>query len=390
MLIEYIFLTSFFLVLGLAAYIRIRHPFWSLQPVFHTYDFWRYWVMQPYVIESSLGRHPNKCLKLDLVQTKEFLDASDEERAAVLDLIQCKYMSSEQMTYMILNKDLHIQCTHTISAPGLVSLLKGGGGGGVDGCMISYPVRFCHRGHPMQTLFYWEYIVVRQELDARILIQTHEYNQRRKHPDIPASLIRKDVNLSEGIVPVVQFQVSKFELTKSVGKPPLAPACTVTRIRTETMHVIMDFLYDMTTRGGGMNLYVFPEMPGLQARIESNQWFVYTMQMRDELLAVYAFKDSKIMYEGTSETATSEIELAASQMLRETDDKALFAGFLHALHDLMSTRPELGFITIPHMSHNQKIVETWKWKYGPCSTHAAAFYLYNFVCPVPETAWIML
>jgi hypothetical protein len=169
---------------------------------------------------------------LDLVQTNDFLDASDEDRAAVLDLIQCKYVSSEQMTYMILDKDLHVQCTHTISAPGLVSILKSGLGG-ASGCMISYPVRFCLRGHPMQTVFYWEYVVVRQELDARILIQTHEYNQRRRHPDIPASLFRKDVNLSEGIVPVVQFQVSKFELTKSVGKPPLAPACTVTRIRTD-------------------------------------------------------------------------------------------------------------------------------------------------------------
>jgi hypothetical protein len=390
MLIEYIFLTSFFLVLGLAAYIRIRHPFWSLQPVFHTYDFWRYWVMQPYVIESSLGRHPNKFLKLDLVSTKEFLDASDEERAAVLDLIQCKYVSSEQMTYMILDKDLHVQCTHTISAPGLVSLLKGGGG--VDGCMISYPVRFCHRGHPMQTLFYWEYVVVRQELDARILIQTHEYNQRLKHPDIPASLFRKDVNLSEGIVPVVQFQVSKFELTKSVGKPPLAPACTVTRIRAETMHVIMDFLYDMTTKPSFFKLCIFPEMPGLQARIESNQWFFYTMQMRDQLLAVYALKDSKIMYEDAAAAAArSEIELVAS-LGRDTDDKTLFAGFLHALHDLMSIRPELGFITIPHMSHNHKIVETWKWKYGPCSTHNAALYLYNFVCPecTPDDAWIII
>lgn len=417
-LVEYVFLVTFFLVLGIAAFIRIRHPFWSVQPVFHTYDFWRYWVAYPYVISPGEAATATKFLNHRVVKTKEYLDATDEEQARILDIIQCHYLRSDRILYTLTADDLRVQCSSHVSAPSIVSLYYTDhyiqaddvsfgsqekrsltNKPDMNGVLISYPVRFAFRGLPsLETVFFWEYIVVHREKDrdpmpARTLIQTHEANQRRMYgTDLPASLFRKDVDLSEGIQPFLQFTVSRFELVPGrIGKPPLAPHCTVTRIQRDKMHVLIDFLFDMTTATAlatavPMDVYLFPEMPALQARIESNKWLAYTMQSRDRLLAVYVFKNTRVQHDDDG----VEMELMSAQSL--TEDKAFFAGWLHAMHDILSIHPEIGFITMSNVSHNHKIIETWKWKYGPCSTHDAAFYFYNYVCPtkLPSQCWITL
>ena len=427
MIIEYVFLVTFFLVLGIAAYIRIRHPFWSIQPVFHTYDFWRYWFVVPYVIQEEyparMSTTYNKFLQYGSIKTQYFLDATDAEQARILDLIQCHYLRSPRVLYTMDMSDLRIQCSSHISAPCLVSLYstQQWQPSGVNlvvaatpnvGVLVAYPVRFAFRGQPLMSVFYWEYIVIHREEDrdpkhARTLIQTHEANQRRLHPDIPVSIFRKDVDLSEGIRPFIIFPVARFEVVASrIGKPPLAPHCTVTRIERESMHRLMDFFYDMTNNTRtSFDMYIFPEMPALQSRIESNQWLFYTMQSRDQLLAVYAFKDTKVVYEEHSDAASC-LELMCSQSLMDVnDDKAFFAGWLHAMHDILQysrhaspqdqldqQQQQIGFITIPQIGHNDKLLDMWKWKYAPRSTHDAAIYFYNYVCPMMRTnhSWITL
>ena len=124
------------------------------------------------------------------------------------------------------------------------------------------------------------------------MIQTHAANQRCDYPDIPISIFRKDVDLSEGIVPLVQFTVIQFDLiTSRIKRPPLPPHCTVTKIRSENVHVFMDVLYDMT-KELSFDIFILPEVTTLEARIEGNQWFVYTMQCRDTILAIYMFRDT--------------------------------------------------------------------------------------------------
>ena len=83
-----------------------------------------------------------------------------------------------------------------------------------------------------------------------------------------------------------------------------------------------------------------------------------------------------------------------SASLTSAKDKTFFAGWLHALHDILIVAPTTGFISIPNMGHNDSIIDNLKWKYKPYSTHDAAYYLYNYVCPgmtlQPQRCWISL
>jgi hypothetical protein len=386
MVIEYVFVVTFFVVLGVAAFVRIRYPFWSVQPVFHTYDVWRYWCgATPYVIQTTAVSSPTKFLNHALVKTQAFVDATDKDRAQILDLVQCHSLSSDCVSYTLTETDLAVHCGSHLSASCLVSTLLD-----AEGVLVAYPVRFALSG-VQTTLFYWDHVVLHRQKNpdlTRTLIQTHEANQRRLYPEIPSSLFRKNVDMSEGIVPLIKFTVSLFSLKQSnVKKPPLAPHCTVTRIGVDKMYIFMDFLFELSTQQGRACL--FPEMPAAQARIEANQWLVFAMQSQGQVLAMYAFKDTKMAFE---EGGGNCLELMASRSAVD-DKKAFFAGWLHALHDILAIRPEFGTLSVSNLGHNSTLVDTWKWKYAPVSTHESAFFLYNLVCsPVaPEQCvWISL
>jgi hypothetical protein len=407
-MLEYVFVATFFLVLAIAAWIRIRFPFWSLQPVFHSYDVWRYLASKPFVIQHGSAL-PTKYFQPNRVKTAAFLDLMEEERAALLDTIQCHYIPSEDVTYTLRMEDLTVLCSHHATAPCWVSMYRDSNilldsdaaAAVILGAVVAYPVRFVFRNSsPIEYVYYWDVVVMHREVgerhvdSIRTLLQTHEANQRRqsgKH--ISCSLFRKDVDLSEGIVPLVKFTVNRFPLAE-IKKPPLPAPYTVHRI--QHAHPLMDILYDLS-KDSSFDVLIFPELTALQARIQSNQWFVFTLQSKDTVLALYVFRDTHMIVDDEAVLELS-ISLSMSLQTQQTSQSVLpsthfFAGFLHALHDvLLITRS--GLLDIPNMGHNMFILDTWNWKYTPQSRHDAAFYLYNMVCPGmplrPDHCWITI
>jgi hypothetical protein len=402
---EYVIVVIFFTVLIIAAWIRIRHPFWSIQPVFHTYDLWRYWVTQPGVI-TSVPVPPNKFLNLLRVKTRNFLDASDDELAAILDVLQCHFLPSDGVTYTIQAQDLQTLCSHHSSGPCWVSMYMTDhfhldqttvtNRPDVAGVLIAYPVRLTLRSQSsFQTVYYWDYIVMHREIGKdvgtiRSLIQTHQNNQSlKKEDEVVVSIFRKDVDLSEGIVPLVQFTVSHFELVKDrIQRPPLAAPCTVVQL---PMHDLLDFLFELTTTNKMFDATLFPDLTAMEARIASKLWHVYALKSKNVILAVYIFRKTHTVYE--DDGGGGLLELVVSVSLTE-DKNLFFAGWLHALYDLLQSDGNWGRLSISNLAHNQKLLETYTWKYKSLSTHEAAYYLYNYVCPgmplAPDQCWIAL
>lgn len=413
MILEYAFLISFFSILFIAAWIRIRHPFWSIQPVFHTYDIWRYWIIHPSVISTMPVPH-NKFLNRVKVKTRDFLDASDNEFANVLDVIQCHYLPSDQVTFTLSAKNLQTLCTNHSSGPCWMSMYMTDhfhvkedstvvNVPEVAGVLIAYPVRMFLRcaiqSLSFQPIYYWDFIVMHREtgLDVgtiRTLLQSHEANQRQSTPNIPSSIFRKEVELSQGIVPLVKFTLSQFELIKErIQRPPLSHAVQCTKVRTETMNGLFDFLFELSTQKDLFDVCLFPDLTALEARIQANEWHIYTLQSRDHILAVYVFRNTHIMYEEGGELL--ECMVSVSFIQDEDQQKWFFAGWLHALYDLLQLKESSkSRLSITNLGHNDQLLKTYTWKYKSFNTHDAAYYFYNYVCPgmplSPDRCWIAL
>ena len=85
-MIEYVIITIIFIILIPLVYIKIKYPFWSHQPIFHTYDYFRYFTKSPYIIQTGTP-HKNKYLT-HLVSSKQFLDITQNELDEMVNFIQ--------------------------------------------------------------------------------------------------------------------------------------------------------------------------------------------------------------------------------------------------------------------------------------------------------------
>ena len=442
----YIVLGCLCILVTLFVYIRLQWPFWSIQPVFHVYDMWRYWSRRPFQIQYGTALK-TKFTDFDHVVTVPFADLTDERLGHMVDLLQCHYIPTDRILTLIDTSIIRTLLTGH-SQPSYVSfycephyeIVYDGSGGTLTeldplssagakvkptiqeiGCMSARPIRLFLWDYGQQfakhSVYFWDHICIHRNHVSKPwtkhLIQTHEYMQRLKNPNIPISLFRKEQALCEGIVPLVQFNIYTFSL-RTIRPPPLPPHVTVTRLSSGDIGILSDFLYNCTSTPQSMRkgvyhctstdarrplftLCAFPELGSIDGLLKHPIWYVYAIRRKYQIYGMYFLKNAATNFEDVDQGNLLEC-MATISMVPGQDDNLFFAGFLHTLYNIMSLRgkddPVYRMISFTDLSHTGRLLETWRWKYSPVFENPAAYYIYNMVVPkMPlskETCMILL
>lgn len=422
-----------FLILGLFAYIRLRYPFWSIQPVYHTYDIRWFGSTAPIVVLRTGDAVISKYTDKVHVLTKPFLDMDPEKIDEMVDLLQCHYIGSDRILNIIDRKTItHYLTGH--SYPAYVSLYLEDrlelesktnvldntllttnsisqivNKPMVVGSMTSRPVRiFVGSEMTEETTYFWDFICDHRDFRARhisrYLIQTHLHKQQFSTSEIKTGLFRKEAILCEGVVPLVKYKMSTFLLQKI--RPPKLPAhFTVVRIFNENLDILSDFLYglthpkqqDRTQTAAFFSFCAFPELGSLVNLVKQHILYVYALKRGEHIYGMYFFKDSKTIYDemgdmldGDGHGHGKQIECIASICNMDHNAPNLFfMGVLHALRDITKystssktspgTSGNFRIITFSHLAHNHLLLEKWRWKYTPLFETPCAYYGYNMV-----------
>ena len=303
-----------FLTVFVWAYIKVRYPFWNLQPVLHTYDLHRrYFLYTPYVVvptsaaaaaaadPSSLNSSSTvdaflavqKRLQLhrqhrffdgERVKTGRYLDHEDAITVETAEFLQTHRMSSDHMFCKLSPRILRMLMTG-YSDPVLVSLCRSSTTIGDSqpqphprplllGCMFARPLRvFWMRSSApslVRNVYFWDCmcvsrnLTVRQQNDVvRRLVQTHASNQAMMHPRIEVSLFRREIELCDGVVPFVRYVRSVICLGKKTTKtppppPPNLPAdLLLYAVRRDNIHVLADLFGGAGGSGSGGSGMIF-------------------------------------------------------------------------------------------------------------------------------------
>lgn len=416
----YIYLGCLCILVGIFLYIRLQWPFWSIQPVFHIYDVWRYWTRRPFQIQYG-GALKTKYTDFDHVVTVPFADLTDERLGHMVDLLQCHYISSDRILTLIDSTAIRaLLMGH--SHPAYVSfycephyeIVYDGSGSKIKttikeiGCMSARPIRLFLWDYGQQfakhSVYFWDHICIHRghvsKPWTKHLIQTHEYMQRLKNPDIAVSMFRKEQTLCEGVVPLVQFNIYTFYL-HPVRVPPLPTHVTVTRITSKDIGILSDFLYGITNTDQPLfTLCAFPELGSMANLLKDSVWYVYVIRRKDQIYGMYFLKNASTNFEDVDQGNLLECVASVStwSTLRGQGRDLFFAGFLHSLHDIMSLRgkgdPVYRMISFTDLAHTGRLLDTWRWKYSPVFENPAAYYIYNMVVPkmpmTKETCMILL
>jgi hypothetical protein len=380
------------------AYIKIRFPFWNNQPVFHTYDYWRYFYTQPFILYNYPVK--TKFCDTNRVKTLSYLECSHQNKIDMANLLQCYYISSERVCHTITKDDIH---AHFIGneEPAYISFYNEiRRNEKIDAsyhintedhpiAMISSRPATLYFRPTLQENQYTEtpvnvidFLCVHRNFDkkkiSRTILQTHEYNQRKMDPNISISIIKKEITLFEGVVPLVKYKNALFHL-RPINVPILPEHFHVNSIRKESsMNTLVDFLHEKTHETNpDFDLVLIPSIGSLTTLIQSKLCYVFCLRNKEQIIGLYFFKDLKCKYEDID---GDTLQCVGSVM--NVDSPALFfLGFLHGLRSILKENSSYKMLFIDEMSHNKVLLKYWREKHTPVFVNDNAYYLFNFIYP---------
>jgi hypothetical protein len=407
-MIEYILLIITLIFLTIYAYVKIRYPFWNNQPVFHTYDYWRFFYYTPFFIYKYRPMKTKFC-EFNQIQTYPYLETTSQQHKDICYLLQSNYILNDRILHTVLEKDLDAQysghnepCFLSIYSEKKYEFSK------IDtsfatqyddivislkpiGCAISRPLHFYYKEsihHNMYTeipIYHIDVICVNRELDQkkinRQLLQTHEYNQRIKNPVINCSLIKKEIDLFDGVIPLIEYDTYVFYL-RNLTFAPLPAHFHITHIDLEHIDILTDFLYlqthlDLSLSKKHFDILAISDMGNLIALIKQNLLYAYCLRNGEHLYGFYFIKDAKMQYE---DIEGDTLQVVGSVM--NCDSELLFySGFLHSLHHIIKKQTKYKMILIESISDNVLLLNYWRSNNTPILTNNTAYYTFNLVYP---------
>lgn len=379
--------------------IKIKYPFWNLQPVYHTYDFWRKWSSTPFIIQKSYPFQTKFC-DFKNIKTREFLDLDGNTLQNLADLLASHYIPSDQVLFTITPKHLYDYFTGQMNTS-YVSFYyekryvvdskrvqvgelpyENNMIGAITSRSISIfvlPKTSDSTIYIKYPCYYWDYICVHREHKnaniGRKLIQTHEYNQRVNNRGILISMFKKEGDLSVGIVPLVEY--SSFTLPIPLLKLRKIPKHSfLTRINKTSFGDFNDFMLQyLKSPGKDFPFAAIPDIGALNRLIESDNLYVFMLRKRENVLAVYFFKDAKVQYEEANGCALQCIGSICNMLDREL----FYLGFLHSVYKI-TWKTQYKIIIFESIGHNVYFTaDLLRDCVRIIAQQKNAYYLYNFV-----------
>jgi hypothetical protein len=385
---EYAYL--FFLLVSLLtiAIVKIIHPFWNLQPVYHTYDIWRWWYWWSFVFYRN---SPVKTKFYDPfhIKTLDLADISDEEFKEWVDFLQIYFLSTDRIfgvfqkayleahvagnlepSYVSFYKDVPLVLNEATPTPN------------IKGCIFSRPANISMGSDISFSAYYWDFLCSHREAPPKILhqlIQTNEYNQRLKNPDIKVSLFKKEVVLVKGVIPITQFKTRTYYL--QMAKPPkLPPEYECVRVFKENRQLLCDSLKENIRT---FDMSVLPDYGNLLALIDAKVLFVFLLKHRGEVRGIYLFKDLYLHYEDLDQNTLNVDDLGNSihcvASIQQVDSPLFYLGFLYSLSLILRYNPKYRILLIEEVGDNVVLLRGWNRR--PIFETDTAYYFFNYFSP---------
>lgn len=390
------------LVISLFVYIKLAFPFWNRQPVYHTYDFWRFLYRNPFRIHQTFSiLMRSKFCEMKDVEIIPFVDATECQKRAFVNLLQCYSLESDQLMYMFHLDNLETYLGgHMFSSyisfyktPLYKTPLYKSLDNPTDNIVVSEKPVGCISSRSgelfvsnvREPIYYIDHLVIQRDRDhrgiSRNLFETHIYKtnliskMELLTEPIMVYLFRRDRELLTGIVPLNQFNVVTYILPNNADfyvQRRLPEHVVLIEIHSGNTDLFIDFLGSYR---GQFAVCAMTDIANLIGLVKSGILFVHVLKRFDEILAIYIFRDSRIR----DEESGSVLEFIGSINIHRG---VFYNGFLHALGSVVKKHNVFKMLRVDGLSDNVRI--PWD-EFYKTDEWTAAYYLYNFVVPSSPT-----
>ena len=316
------------LIFFYVAYLRIQHPFWIKQPVFHFYDLY-YWIYDAGIINQELPKCSPYTNFLNIV-TKPL---TNEEMSNFTDIIQKNYLQNKENSY---DPSAHNIAPYFPTSNTFISFYYPDHQTSPAGVITGRPMEMII-GAKKLDIYYVDFLCVkknhRKKNVAAQLIQTHEYYQRRLNPNICVSVFKREEELT-AIVPITTFQSYCFnwnstKITNLISIPKR-------NLLTGTPQNIKYFCDWVKSQMNSQKLMLIPQLDVLINLVVSKNIYIEMLMEREQIQAAFIFKKSCVCIKNNKEILNCMCSIKDS----ECQNTKFIEGFIQSTNKIIENDPQ--------------------------------------------------
>ena len=420
---NYLLVAATFVFAFVVLYIKMKYPFWNQIPALHVYDWHRRFLYseKPYIVHVIPKK--TKYYEPRLVKTERFQDLEESRKQELATLLQNHYLPSDRVFCSVKIPDLAAQCANALISTwntiedDIVLLNTNREEGDIKGSTISVKSKIREvqgfitsrkintaiylgssddRYIVQEPANYIDYLCYQRTqvvpLNIRKLFHTHEYNERMSIPERNITLFKKEVELCDAIVPLVEYEALTFYMRHRIEPTPLPRNFKMVRIQRENLRHLHDWMERVASlqegAGAGFTVSVTAEIGDLIHLLQTNQMFAYVLRgpdpevktKLDMVYAIYFFRNAHMKYEDLEGGDT----LHATCAFCNTNDADLyFWGFVWAVRearkDLSGTETKM--LMVDDLGHLRGVAKRWQQTHDTILRTKSAYYFCNYVVP---------
>ncbi len=367
-------------------FVRLKYKFWALQPVFHFYDVY-YWFINVGVIRKELPEK-NKYVSLKKIKTLDYEKIDELTKTQILILIRLNYFRNNENKYDPKKENIcpyffgHNSRTFWSYFVEPELLIDNKTGRTIEenkiiGVITSRPLHVkinCIRKDSDFDVYYVDYLCVnknwRKKNIAQQLIQTHEYNQSHNNKKISVSLFKREEELT-GIIPLTFYKTYCFDMKKWVSPGELNSKIKLLTGDKQNMYYLYNFINEEKNK---WDIIIYPELSNIIELVSSNNLFIKMLVIDVNIEAIYIFRKTCTYIEKNKEILSCIASIYNKKLL--TIDEFI-KGFKVSLWSIIKNN-DFKYLTIEDISDNKYIINNICVKTHPMLISPMAYFFYNF------------
>tara|TARA_B110000483_G_scaffold20158_2_gene22317 strand:- start:920 stop:2083 length:1164 start_codon:yes stop_codon:yes gene_type:complete len=371
----YIILIFIVLLLFIKLYIKIKYPFWSIQPVYHIYDFIGYFKLDKIINNNTPSI--NKYVNIINIKTYDISDLNSKQIDKICDFIRNNFIRINNYIEYIPENHNIIEYLKSSNHPSYVNIYK-------QPCytknceeeyysvMTARPLNVTLNNNSF-LIYYIDNLCVieamRKKNIANKSIQTFYYNGSHLYPKIQVHLFKREGKLT-AIVPLTIFNIKAFNISNIFTVNLPHSMYKVVEISSSNLNMFTNFI---NLKKQSLQCIILPDLTNLINNIKANNLSLYGILSNNTLISIYVFRDCATYYENQK---TGELLCS----LENCDTNLFVAGFTHALK-LFCKKIKAYKVIMDETSSNIIVCNYLsKVNIKPFLITNGAFYLYNYRC----------
>ena len=422
---NYLLVIATFVFAFFILYIQMKYPFWNQIPALHVYDWHRRFLYseKPFIIHILPKK--TKYYEPKLVETRKFQNLEETQKSEIAKLLQNHYLPSDRVFCSVKVPDLAAQCADAVISmylqleedivllnreedkeekPVVVAKSKVRE---IEGFITSRRINTAislgsgdARIIVQEPANYIDYLCFDKKHTSshkiRKLFHTHEYNTRLATAERSNGVIRnitlfkKEVELCDAIIPLVEYESLTFYLRYKIEPRILPTNFQMVRIQREHVRHLHDWMDRVASlkEDIGSSVSITAEIGDLIHLLQTNQMFAYALRgpdidsktKLDAVYAIYFFRNAHMKYEDLDGGDT----IHAVNAFCNTDDFELyFVGFQWAVKEARKdfSGTETKMLMVDDLGHLRGIANRWTNTHDVILRTKCAYYFCNYVLP---------